>query len=106
MNLADMPLWATVLERAITLIILTGLAMHAYKQYRVQGSKMLVSRRCAFFMFCSIFIFGAAANSVAIMSAIEFNKWQGPYNYGMFSMLMSVIYLVFLGRVTYRGVRF
>lgn len=95
LNWADLPVWATILKRVITLVILAMFGIHAYVQYRVRGGKAPAPERWVFLGFSVILLFGIVVNFVAAIIAAKHDIKQGPVNYGTFSLLVFVLYLVF-----------
>ncbi|MBI2842290.1 MAG: hypothetical protein HYX78_02710 [Armatimonadetes bacterium] len=101
LDFSHWPIWATVLRRAVMLLILAAFGLHAYVQYRRCGDKLLAPERWVFIAFSLIFLFGTVVNLVAARLAIQ-NIKQGPFNFSSFSLLILVLYLIFAGGVARR----
>lgn len=105
MDWKDWPMWATIIKRLLTVLVLSGFAWHAYAQCKRYGNKMLSSERLTFLMFSVILASGVLVNFVAIFYALEFNLKQGPAGFGIYSLFIAIVYLVFSYRSA-RRVRF
>lgn len=93
---SDLPLWVTILKRVVTLLIFALFGIHAYVQYRIRGyQKTPAPERWVFFAFSLILLFGIIVNFVAAVLAATHDIKQGPLNYGTFSLLMFLLYVVF-----------
>jgi hypothetical protein len=101
----DWPLWAHILRRLLPILVLSGFAWHAHMQCRHHGKEMLTSERMTFQVFSFILPSGVLANFVAIFYTLHFNLTQGPEGFGIFSLLLAVVYLIFFFRSA-RRVRF
>jgi hypothetical protein len=95
---ATLPLWATLLKRIITALVLIGFGLHAYVQYKRHGKDMAAPERWAMVIFSVIFLFGTVVNLTALVIAYERQQKQGPFEFGLFSLIIAIIYLVFLYR--------
>ena len=84
-----------MLRRALVLLILAALGVHAYVQYRRRGASLLTPERWIFLAFSLIFLFGTVANFGAAMLALKVNIKQGPFGFSNFSLLILVLYLIF-----------
>jgi len=96
LNWATLPLWATLLKRIITALVLIGFGLHAYVQYRRHGADMAAPERWATIIFSAVFLFGTIVNLVAFMIAYARQQKQGPFEFGLFSLIIVIIYLAFL----------
>ncbi len=99
------PIWLTVIRRLLTVLVMAGLGLHAYVQYRRGGRQMLTPERWLFLLFSAVFLFASVANLVAATLAVQYHSRRGPLNFGIFSLLLFVVYFVFAHRA-YRRERF
>ena len=94
LTLAGLPLWAVLIKRLITLLVLAACGLHAYVQYKRRGTKLHASERWLFLAFSLILLFGTVANFAALALAIKAGAKGGPFNFGVFSLLIAVLYLI------------
>lgn len=87
--------WAVIAKRVITLLVLAACGLHSYVQYKRRGSKLPTSERWLFLVFSLIFLFGTIANFAAATLTAKVGATTGPFNYGDFSLLIAVLYVVF-----------
>ena len=102
LDLAGWPIWATILRRVVTLVVLALCGVHAYVRYRQPGGRLAVPERWAFFAFSLILLFGAMANLRASLLAARQGIERGPFNTGVFSLLVCLLYLIFAAGVSRR----
>jgi hypothetical protein len=99
LEFAGWPMWATILRRVVTLVVLALCGAHAYARYRRPGGKVAVPQRWAYLAFLLIFLFGVIANLLAVFLAARRGIQQGPLNTGIFSLLLFLLYLAFAAGV-------
>ncbi len=94
---ADWPLWAVILERALTLLVLAALGIHAFVQYRRRDKKMATPQRWVFLSFAVALGCTAAVNFAMILLALGLTIKRGPFNTGMLSLTMFILYIIYIG---------
>lgn len=99
----DLPLWATILKRVLTILVLGGAGLHAYVRYRMRVHRPPVSERWVFWSFSVVLLFGALASFGALMLAILYNRSKGPFDFGLFSLLIFLVYIVVVSGMTRRA---
>ena len=95
-DFSTLPLWATIAKRVITVLILAAFGVHAYVQYRRRG-KLLAPERWLYLSFSIVLLFAVVVNSVMAVIAAKTDLRQGPFNTGIFSLLVFILYLIFAG---------
>ena len=102
----ELPLWGVILKRVVTLLVIAVLGVHAYVQYRRRGHTMLTPERWIFFSFSVAMLFVVIANFITIVLACKLDMKKGPFNTGIFSLLVFLLYLVYIGGHTRRRVHY
>lgn len=74
--------------------MLATCGLHAYVQYKRRGTKLHASERWLFLAFSLILLFGTVANFAALALVAKEGGRGGPFNFGVFSLLIAVLYLV------------
>lgn len=96
-----LPLWATILKRIMVILILSAFGLHAYVQYK-RGVKLSTPERWVFISFSAAMMFAVIVNTASIAFAAKLDLRKGPFNIGIFSLLLFVIYIIFTGGVIRR----
>lgn len=86
--------WAVIAKRVITLLVLAACGLHAYVQYKRRGSKLPTPERWLFLAFSLVFLFGTVANFGAATLTAKVGTTEGPFNFGEFSLLIAVLYVI------------
>jgi hypothetical protein len=102
----ELSLWEVILKRGLTLIVMAAFGVHAYVQYRRHGQKMLTPERWIFFIFSLAMLFAVVVNFITLILAAKLEMKQGPFNTGIYSLLVFLLYLVYVGGLTRRRVHY
>lgn len=78
------------------MLILAGFGVHAYVQYRRRG-RLLTPERWLYFSFSVVFLFAVVINAILAALAVGLELRYGPFNTGIFSLLVFILYLIFAG---------
>jgi hypothetical protein len=85
------------------MLVLGGSGLHAYVQYRRRGRKMPTSERWIYGSFSLVMLFGTLASFGALILAVMYDRMRGPFDFGLFSLLIFLVYVVFLLGATRRA---
>lgn len=99
LDFSSLPLWATVIKRVLTVLIMLAFGLHSYVQYRRRGGQTPAPERWVFFVFSIAMLFGVVVNIDMLVMAAKLDVKQGPYNTGVFSLLVFMLYVVFAGGI-------
>jgi len=103
MDASGWPIWAVVVKRAVTILVLALFGLHAYVQWRRRGEKIPGAERLVFLAFAVAFLFAVVANFDALQLAVKLGIKKGPFNFGLLSLLLSILYMIFAVRVARRA---
>jgi hypothetical protein len=89
---AKWPFWLQVARIAVTVLVTAACGVHAWASLR-SSKHLLPSGRWILLLYAGAFLFAAWANFVLLLvTAYSGSYKQGPYRFGMFSLLLVVTY--------------
>ena len=101
-DIAHLPIGAVILYRIVVVLILGAMGVHAYLQYRRKRSRITEPERWALLGFTFVLAIASIFNLYPLFRVLKYGDKQGPFNFGVFSLLIFVLYIIFASGVKRR----